>query len=239
MLVQTKAIVISSLRYGDTSLIVKCFTQTDGLKSYLLKGILKSKKAKIKAAYFQPLSILEIEASHKNKGTLENLRDVKVAIPYTSIFNDIKKSSILLFLAEMLHSAMQEEQSDPLLYDYLENSLIWLDTHDQTSNFHLLFLLDLTKYLGFYPDLDNADLPFFDLLEARFTAQNPFKHAIFDEDLNIFKRLLGTKFDSIHNIGFTADQRSRILNILIEYFQLHLQGFKKPKSLAVLNEVFR
>ena len=100
MQVTTKAIVLSALKYGDTSLIVKAFTASDGLKSYLLKGVMGSKKGKLKPGYFQPLMQLEIVAYHKNKGTLESIREVKVAVPYKTLHTDIVKNSIVLFLAD-------------------------------------------------------------------------------------------------------------------------------------------
>ena len=147
MQVHTKAIVLSSIKYGDTSLIVKAFTEVDGVKSYLLKGILSTKKGKLKPALFQPLTQLELVANHKNKGTLETIREAKVIHPYKSLHNDIVKNSMVLFLAEMLTHSIREEQEDKSLYNYLEYSFIWLDTNDNSSNFHLLFLLNLTKYL--------------------------------------------------------------------------------------------
>ena len=140
-LVTTKAIVISSLKYGDTSLIVSCFTQNEGLKAYLIKGVLSSKKGKIKAAYFQPLTQLKIEANHNNKGNLNSLKEVHVVNPYKNIYSNIFKQTIVLFLSEILGSTIQEEEENESLFSYLETSLSWLDTHDKTSNFHLLFFI--------------------------------------------------------------------------------------------------
>ena len=112
MQITTKAIVLSTLKYGDTSLIVRAFTQSDGVKSYLLKGVLASKKAKIRAAYFMPLTQLEIVANHRNKGSLESLRDVKVSVPYRTMHTDVVKNSVVLFLAEMLGNSIQEQEQD-------------------------------------------------------------------------------------------------------------------------------
>ena len=124
MQVTTKAIVLSSLKYGDTSLIVKAFTESDGIKSYLLKGVLSSKKGKLKPAYFMPLMQLEIVANHRNKGTLESIREVKVSMPYQSLHTNIVKNSVVLFLAEMLGNGIQEEEQDQGLFNYLEYSLV-------------------------------------------------------------------------------------------------------------------
>ncbi len=238
MQVTTKAIVLSSLKYGDTSLIVRAFTASDGLKSYLLKGVMGSKKGKLKPAYFLPLMQLEIVANHKNKGTLESIKEVKVALPYKTLHTDIVKNSIVLFLAEMLGNSIHEEEQDESLFNYLEYALLWLDEHPPNPNFHLLFLLNLTKYLGFYPDTSFQSLPFFDLQEGNFCKTPSLNPLIQNEVLANFKNFLGTNFDALQTIQLTKSNRRELLKIVILYFQLHVHGFREPKSLAVLNAVF-
>ncbi|CAL2089606.1 DNA repair protein RecO [Tenacibaculum sp. 190524A05c] len=237
-IISTKAIVFSSIKYGDTSLIVKCFTLEEGVKTYMIKGVLKAKKGKLKAAYFQPLTQLQVTASHNNKGNLNSLREASVSIPYESIPLDIIKQSIVLFLSEILSSIIQEEEKNEGLYNYIETALIWLDTHNAISNFHLLFLLNLSKYLGFYPDTSNSDASAFSLLEGSFTNSNYEKLTLINTDLTLFKKLLGINFDAIHTISFNKKERQTLLRIIIQYFELHLEGFKKPKSLDVLETVF-
>ena len=237
-LVKTKAIVLSSLKYGDTSLIVRCFTLEQGLKSYLLKGVLKAKKGKIKAAYFQPLTQLNIEANHNNKATLNSIREVHVIHPYKSIYSNVFKQTIVLFLSETLSSTIQEEESNEALFSFLETSFIWLDTNDKTSNFHLLFLLNLTRFLGFYPDTTNNNFSYFNLINGNFSEAATEREVIFGENLVLFKKLLGTNFDSIESIKFNQQERQQVLQIIIRYFELHLDGFRRPKSLKVLETVF-
>ncbi|MDT0538483.1 MULTISPECIES: DNA repair protein RecO [Croceitalea] len=238
MLVQTKAIVFSSLKYGDTSLIVKAYTASDGLKSYLLKGVLASKKGKLKVAYFQPLMQLELTANHKNKGTLESIREVKVINPYQSLHTDIVKNSIVLFLAEMLGNSIQEEEKDISLYNYLEDALKWLDINNKIANYHLLFLINLTKYLGFYPEENSGVFNHFDLLEGQFVTSPTLNPLIHEEQVLVFKQLLGINFDALLTLKITKVNRESLLKSVILYFELHLHGFRKPKSLAVLNAVF-
>jgi len=238
MQVTTEAIVLSSLKYGDTSLIVKAFTLSDGLKSYLLKGILTSKKGKLRAGLFQPLTKLEIVAFHKNKGTLESIREAKVGYHYQTLHTDIIKNSLVLFLAETLSISIQEEEENPGLFQYLEYSLHWLDHHGNINNFHLLFLLHLTKYLGFYPDTLNSNLPYFDLQEGCFLSSPSLNPLLEGDCLQNFKQILGINFDGIISIKLNNDQRQKLLKKLLLYFQLHLHEFRTPKSLAVLNAVF-
>ncbi|WP_276379719.1 DNA repair protein RecO [Flavobacterium sp. H4147] len=236
MLVKTKAIVISSLKFQEKSLIVKCFTLSNGLKSYFVRDAFSSRKANQKIAYFQPFSILEIEAVHKNKGTLENFKEIKSAIPFQSIHTDIVKSTMVMFLSEMLHYSIQEEEKNEQLFLFLETALTWLDHHDEISNFHLILLLEITKYLGFYPDVSEIDLPFFEMNEGIFTLFQK-ANVLSEHETNLFKKLLELKFDNDQKV-FHVAERQILLKILIDYYSLHLEGFKKPKSLDILKEVF-
>lgn len=236
--VTTKAIVLSTIKFGDTSLIVKCFTEKEGVKTYLIKGALSAKKGKLKAAYFQPLTQLFIEANHNNKGNLNSIKEVHIAQPFKDIYTNIFKQTIVVFLSEILSKTIQEEEENNSLFEYLESSFIWLDTHQQISNFHLLFLLNLTRYLGFYPDISESNKEGFNLLEGCFTQSIHAKEVITGENLALFKKLFNVNFDTIHTVLFHKNERQQVLKILIQYYQLHLDGFKTPKSLSILETVF-
>lgn len=237
MVENTKAIVVSSVKYGDSDLIVKLYTEV-GLKSYLLKRILKSKKGKLKTAYFQPLTQLEIVASHNDKGNLNYIKEAKVSYPYKTLSTDIVKQTIAIFLSEVLSKSLNEEEANPQLFKYLETSLIWLDVNDSVSNFHLLFLLQLSRHLGFYPDKENNDFQYFDLQEGCFSAIKPINSFIFGKELNNFKQLLGINFDALNTMQLNAIERQQILEVLLNYFELHLPVFNKPKSLSILKTIF-
>lgn len=238
MLITTKGIVFSALKYGEADLIVKCFTEKSGLKTYLLRGILKSKKGKLKTSLFQPLTQLEIVANHKDKGTLEYMREAKLLQPYQSLHTQILKSTVVMFLSEVLRNAVKEEEPNEPLFQFLETSLSWFDMHDNTANFHLFFLLKLTKYLGFYPDESFSDEPVFNLIDGTFQATETNNECVYDENVGILKQLLGTDFDGLSAVKLNQTSRSRFLQMLLNYYEIHLQGFKKPKSLTVLNEIY-
>jgi len=236
MQVKTKAIVISSIKYQEKSLIVKCFTQSDGLKSYFVRDAFSSRKSNQKIAYFQPLSILEIEAVHKNKGTLEQLKEIKIATHFHSIHADVVKSTIAIFISEMLHHSIREEEKNTALFTFLETALHWLDNHNENANFHIILLLEMTKFLGFYPDISEIDFPFFEMTEGHFSPLHAIS-SLSEHETQLFKKLIALKLDNDQKT-FHVIERQLLLKILIDYYSLHLDGFKKPKSLEVLKEVF-
>lgn len=238
MLITTKAIVISKLKYSDNDLIVKCYTEELGVQSFLLKGILKTKKGKLKKVYFQELSQLELTFNYKESRSLKSLNNASPIVFYKTLHSNIVKSAIVLFLAEIMSSIFKEEEQNKLLYSYLETTLLWLDENDRVTNFHLLFLLNLTKYLGFYPDSQNSELDYFNLEEGRYQNKKTNIYCIYGEKLALFKKLLGTNFDDINNTQFNSVSRQELLKLLLQYFELHLGTIKQPKSLQVLKQVF-
>ena len=219
--ITTKAIVLSSLKYSDTSLIVKCYTEQEGIKSYIIKGVLKAKKGGIKVAYFQPLTQLILVANHSSKSSLNTL-----------------KEAVVLFMSEVFSNSIQEEEKNEDFYTYLEAGLIWLDAHDKIANFHLFFLLNATHFLGFYPNTTETTLLGFDLLNGNFSEPTGDKNIISGNEFYQFKKLLGITFDTIEDVSFSKNERQLVLQIIIRYFELHLDGFRKPKSLQILEAVF-
>ncbi|WP_461533829.1 DNA repair protein RecO [Sinomicrobium sp.] len=238
MLVTTKALVLSTVKYGDSSLIARCFTEHYGLQSYLLRGVLSSRKGKLKKAHFLPLTQLEITAAHRGKGSLEYIREARIYSPYATVHTDVIKNTMVLFLAEVLSQSVQEEEKNAPMYRYIEEGLQWLDSTTGNPNFHLLFLLGLTRFLGFYPDTTAAHLPYFDLLEGGFSSHTGYGPSVYGETLDCFRKLVDADFDELDQIKMSKQQRREQLDTIVTYFELHLTGFRKPKSLEVLYEVF-
>jgi len=237
MLVSTKAIVISKIKYNDSDLIVKCYTASLGIKSYIIRNSLKSKRGKIRPAYFQLLSLIQIEADHKDSRTLHYLKEVRLYKPYDSLHTNIFKSTVLLFLSEILSMILNEEEANLPLFEYIETTLLWFDTIENTSIFHHQFLMGLTKFLGFNPDIQNSELPFFNLQEGKFQAHLQ-EYCITNKNLDLLKPFLGTKFDINLSIELSSVQKHELLNMILVYYKLHLQSFRTPKSLTVLSQVY-
>ncbi|WP_296384130.1 DNA repair protein RecO [Winogradskyella sp.] len=238
MLTKNNSIVLSKFKYRDYDLIVKCYTQQRGVVSYILRGVLKSKKGHTKTVYFQALSQLQIEENYKPNQSLHSIKEVKPNYIYKSLHTNIYKSAIVLFLSEILSNVLKEEEKNEDLYNYIETALQYLDSENHFSNFHLLFLLKLTRYLGFQPENLSTDYPYFNLESGVFEASSNGIYSIAGENLTLLKRLLGINFDALNSVKINAKQRQEFLNMLLYYFELHLGSFKKPKSLQVLNDVF-
>jgi len=226
MLLTTNAIVLSALKYKDSSLIVSCYTKELGIKSYILHHVFKAKKSKLNPAYFQLLTQLEIQTNYKTNQSLHKITEVKLQHSYTSIHTNIYKSSVSMFIAEVLQSILKEEEKNTELYRYLEASLLWYDLHKFNANFHLVFLLKLSQYLGVYPDLDTLHLNFFNYEKD-------------NQKVHILKKILGIHFDDLNTIKINAQMRQDILNEILHYFSVHLGDFKKPKSLKILHDIFK
>jgi len=226
MLLTTNAIVLSALKYKDSSLIVSCYTKELGIQSYILHHVFKAKKSKLNPAYFQLLTQLEIQTNYKTNQSLHKITEVKLHHSYTSIHTNIYKSSVSMFIAEVLQSILKEEEKNTELYRYLEASLLWYDLHKFNANFHLVFLLKLSQYLGVYPDLNTLHLNFFNYEKD-------------NQKVHILKKILGIHFDDLNTIKINAQMRQDILNEILHYFSVHLGDFKKPKSLKILHDIFK
>lgn len=238
MIIHTKAIVLHALKYSESDLIVTCFTETSGLKSYLLPRILKSKRAKVSASLFQPLTQLDLVANNKNKEGLGYIKEAKLTHLYKTIHTNIIKTTLVIFLAEILKMTITEEAKDQQLFVFLCNSFYWLDDHEEIANFHILFLLNLTKHLGIFPDTSDIKQPFFNMIEGNFQKNETNKFCQKGDQIELFKQFFGINFDAIHQIKINKSTRSAILNLVLTYYQLHLHAFKQPKSLQVLNQLF-
>lgn len=234
----TKAIVISVLKYGDNSLIVKCFTQEFGVRSYLLQGVLSSKKTTLKPALFQSFMQLELVVSNRNTGALERIKEAKVAKIYQSAHTDIYKSSVVMFLSEICSFVCVNEYAEPELYQFLEEKLSFFDENEFIPNFHLKFLIDLTRFLGFYPDISNEDDSFFSLEEGIFSNSDETKHSISGKELIFFKDIISSEYSDLHKVKSSKNERNILLSHILKYYEWHFPGFRKPKSLEILQVLF-
>lgn len=224
MTFKTKGIVFRFIRYGETSIIVSIFTQLFGLQSYIVNGVRK-KSVKSNIALFQPLTLLDLVVYHKESGSVSRIKEIKCSYPYTSISSDMKREAIALFLVEILNKAVKEQSHPDELYQFLEATLVHLDSlKTGIENFHLFFLINLSRHLGFGPQMSG------EILGGRLIPI---------EDEQILQQLIVNKPQlRPQELTPTNAQRRELLEILVRFYQVHVDHFGEVKSLAVLRDVF-
>ena len=241
MLVKTNAIVISTVKYGDSSLIARCYCKKLGLKSFILKGILTSKKGGLKKSLFQPLNLINISTQIKNQSNqrLNFIREGSLKVHFKEIPLKIKKNAIALFISEVISKVIYEEGTPNIaLYNFLENSIMRLEKEKFSPVFHLKFLTLLSDQLGFYPNLMSQEKEFFDMESGCFCENSNSRYAVGGDTIIVFKELLYLNFDDIVQINISNRLRIKVLDFLIDYFNIHLPRFGNIKSIAILHEIF-
>ncbi|MCX6280419.1 MAG: DNA repair protein RecO [Bacteroidetes bacterium] len=239
MLLTTKGIVLHSLKYSETSIIVRIYTEARGLQSYLFKGI-RNPKSKTKAGLFQPLTLLEVVSYIKEKTTLHTAKEVRLFQPYLSIPFDIRKSSVALFINELLYKSIREEEANQELFDYLWKTCLLLDSTENPLNcFPLVFTAELTCFLGIQPQPGYSEKKtVFNLRESQFQPVIPEKDAyILPEHGKLFNSLIITTIDRQSDLHFKSSVRRSLLDSLLLYYQIHIPGFKPMNSHHILHSV--
>lgn len=230
-------IIISKLDYSESSYILKIYTSREGMSSYLFKG---AKKKKDQFKIF-PLAIVELEYFKSPKSDLAVLTGIDTYVNTKNNYFDPIKSSIVFFLNEILQKSLRTHESDVELLSFIISRLKFLDLTERPINFHLFFLLDLSKYLGFYPKVNSNEKGecIFDLQEGVFLNSKPFhEDYVKNEESLALKTLLGTKFDTDEAPDLLGTRRIRLLEIITEYYKLHIEDFGECKTLEVLETIF-
>ena len=238
MVTSTSAIVLSKIRYKDNDIIVKSFTKEYGAISFIVKGGQNSKKNKIKYVYFQELTILEIQFNYNSKRDLQYIKDIEIKHNYTSSHTDLIKVSVIMFLSEVLTNIITHQKREIQLYNYIEQSLIWYDINKSNAYFHMIFLLELTRYLGFYPDVLKNKLKYFNLEGGSYEKSKTSEYSITGDSLNLFNQILGIKFDTNPLPTLNFKEKMEIIDIILTYYKLHINNFKPIKSLEIVKNIF-
>ena len=239
MLKQSRGIVLSFIKYSETSIIAKIYTEKFGLQSYMVKG-LRGKKSKVKIALFEALNQVEIIAYQKENKTIHNLKEIRISTAYQSIPIDITKRSISFFINEVLIKTIKEESPGEALFDWLSQSLIWFDlAEDNPHNFHLCFMMQLSRFLGFYPKKDSLpNYKYFDLESGLFTVSMPLTPNYLEgETARQFNDIHESTFESAAKLSISSSQRRKLLDALIIYYKLHFPGFGEIKSIDILKTI--
>lgn len=236
---QDSLIVLRTLRYSDDRLIVEALSRTHGRVSLIVR-ITHSPRAAVRHTLFTPLAVVEAEWDTPRTGQLGKPTSARVAQPRLTLHTVPEKTVVVLFLAEVLLHVVHSEQADERMFDYVAAALQWLDTAEKDyANFHLAFLMRLTLFLGIAPDLSEPSLPYFDLMAGRYAAVRPMHaHVVEGEEAAAPATLSRMDFATLRLFKFTRAQRNRILDMIIDYYRLHLAAMPELKSTEVLRTLF-
>lgn len=235
---KTDGVVLHSIPYAENGLIIKIYTRGYGLVSYVI-SLGKNRKNR-KMALLQPLSLVQLISTPPESGKLARITNLESLYPYQALLVDPIKRTIALFLAEVLYRSIKEDQPDPDLFDFLQHSLRILDmTEDNCANFHLVFLLQLSRFYGFYPQEPGAGVAgYFDLQEGRFQLSKPAHPHFLNAQLSVqLQRLMGLNFERSGELKLPNHDRKYLLSGLVNYFRYHVPNFGELRSVKVLEEI--
>jgi DNA repair protein RecO (recombination protein O) len=240
MLTKCRAISIRTIDYSESSIILKCYTSAYGMQSYLVNGVRKN-KGQVRPSQLLPLTLLELDVYHQNNKNIQRIKELKCTPQLQQLHFDVVKSAIGMFTAEVIYRSIKEEnEADHALFEFLYNSIQILDIeHDRLANFPVYFMLQLSRFLGFYPkqavSRTHVGFNFKDGLFEPFDHRSPF---MADEQTSTaMLQLLNSSYEEQKGLPIHSETRKKILNTLILYYNEHLSGFSNMKSHEILSEV--
>lgn len=267
MLSKTEAIVLHSIKYGEAKMIVDMFTRQHGRLSFMV-SLPKTTRGKLKKQYFQPLTLLSIECDIRPQQQLQKLSDASLLFPLSTLLYDPTKLSISLFLSEFLYHALKSEQHNEPLFDYIISSIQWLDSCESNyANFHLVFLMHLSRFLGFYPNLEESGERgiergerreereekkagngerkaeshelYFDLRAACFCTFVPLhRDYLMPQEASMVKLMMRMDYPTMHLFRLNRQQRNRCIEVALLFYRIHLPAFPDLRSIEVLKDLW-
>lgn len=237
---KAQGIVLNTVKYGDSSLVAFILTDTLGRQSYLVQGVKSAKGKGNKAAMLQPMFLLEFEGIETPHSQMDRMKDARMPHSLQSLPFDVRKSTIALFMAEVLYRLVKEVEPNSPLFGFVKESVIALDGLEEgVANFHLWFLVQLSAFLGFYPANEYFEGSLFDIIEGSFCAMKPQHNMLIDKaNAELLGRLMKCSAGELGTLPLSRVQRGEFLKSLLHYFGYHLDSINKVQSVAILSEVF-
>jgi DNA repair protein RecO len=237
---KTRGLVLSTINYNDKYVLTQLFTESFGRVTYMVSKA-RGRNSKVPKSLFSPLAILDLEVEHQASRDIQRIREARIDAYSYGISADMSKTSMAFFLSEFLSRVLRDTNDSQLLFSFLEQSVQILEITDKSiANFHLVFMLKLSHFLGFYPNLeDYAENNIFDMINGEFVMSQPLhKHFLNRADSKTLSMLARISYENMHHFVFSRQGRINIINKILEYYRLHLYDFPALKSLDVLHELF-
>lgn len=238
MLHKTRGIVLKTINHRESSVICQIFTEKFGLQSYIIRGA-KRRNAKININILQPLHLLELVVYHKENSNIQRISQAQQLPLFHSIPYEIEKSTVALYLTEVLFKCLKQQSAEEYLFEYVYSSICWLDSSDAVPpSFHIYFLLQLSRFLGFFPAEKSGKQAFFDLKNGVFTITEP-PHPYFLQEPNSsqWAHLLSIKLENLATVKIPLADRRALMKAINDYYRLHIDSFGEIKSQEILREI--
>jgi len=239
MILNTSAIILKVTPYSEKASVIVAYTREMGRIALMAYGM-HSKKNTARKASLMPLTIVGIIAAKVQGKEMYQLKEIQPEYLSTNIHINPLKTAQVLFLAELLYKAIRQSHTDTDLYVFLEDSIRFLnETEQNTADFHLIFCSQLCRQLGFEPNTLNKHLAYFDMIEGCFTEFKPSHlHVIQGINTKLFAGILDLNYSTMQHSTLSRTQRNELLDLILEYYRLHLPDFHELKSTQVLREIF-
>lgn len=240
MLINSTGIILKSVKYSETSLILEIYTKDFGLKTYIVSGARK-KNSTLGAAILQVSNIVDIVAYNKENTKINRIKEVRVAKIFNKLSFDIQRFSIALLILEIFHKSVKDLVANPQLFDFVENVLLFIDNSEiPPKNLHISVLCELSKFLGFAPENNYSEkFCFFDMREGRFTDLKPFYEDYFEEpESSYLNKILNNDFTQTEQIHIPRSMKHFLLDKLITFYKIHLTDFGRIKTYDVFKNIF-
>ena len=236
---KTHCIVLRTVKIGDNKVIVDFLTRDEGRVSAIWKTS-ASRTSKVRRQYFQPMTILDVNLERSPRQQMARIKEAHIAVPYTSISFDGSKMAIAFFIAEFLNYSTRDLHTDAPLYDFIEQSMTWLDASEKgVANFHLMFMMRMSLFLGFLPDMESyQEGALFDMRDGSFCTSAPLHQDVLNaQDAKKMQTLMRMSPSNLHLFPLSRNERNHIIDLVLTYYRLHIPQFGEMKTLDVLREL--
>lgn len=227
---KSNGVVFRTLKYSETSLILDIYTEVHGLSSYIVSGVRKTKSRK--ANIYHPMNILDLVAYNPSE-SLSRIKEARYAVTYQMLDRDVIRASLGTYFIDLLRSSIKEKERNPELYAYIISQLLDLDNPESSlRNLPIKMAIELSSYLGFQLDPNySSDEPYFDLRAGQFVAKDvSHKHVLNLETSIAIYQLVHSRY----TYALDRQMRNEVLDAMMMYYKIHIEGFTELRSLPIL-----
>lgn len=241
MLAKTRGIILRSVKFKESSLILLIFTRELGLKSYIINGV-RNQRSGTGPATLQVMNLVDLVVYDKDSSEINRIKEARPAVQYNQLFFNIALSSIGIFMVEIIRLCIKEKEQNLPLFDFIEGAFRFLDEQkEQYASFHLSFLLHFCSYLGFQPDDNYSSVNcIFDMIEGKYISSPPFHRDYLDKEMSYyFYQLTSTDLNDFKSVVIPKNQRNELLDDILKYYKIHIGDFGEVRSLEIFKDIFR